>query len=57
MIKYYTRACNFNYGTLSKRLIKSIKSLEDFSNSKFNDYLIGLANESINRSKWVLINE
>ena len=32
-------------------IIKSIKSLEDFSNSKFKDYLIGLANESIDRSK------
>ena len=27
MIKYYTRACNFYYGNLSKRLIKSKKSL------------------------------
>jgi len=32
-------------------IIKSINSLEDFSNSKFKDYLIGLANESIDRSK------
>ena len=32
-------------------IIKSIKSLENFSNSKFKDYLIGLANESIDRSK------
>ena len=32
-------------------IIKSIKSLEDSSNSKFKDYLIGLANESIDRSK------
>ena len=35
----------------SEFIIKSIKSLEDFSNSKFKDYLIGLANESIDRSK------
>ena len=35
----------------TKFIIKSIKSLEDFSNSKFKDYLIGLANESIDRSK------
>ena len=32
-------------------IIKSIKSLEYFSNNKFKDYLIGLANESIDRSK------
>ena len=38
-------------------IIKSKNSLEDFSNSEFKDYLIGLANESIDRSKWVLINE
>ena len=23
MIKYYTRACNFYYGTLSKKLVKT----------------------------------
>ena len=27
MIKYYTRACNFNYGTLSKKLVKTKQAL------------------------------
>ena len=27
MIKYYTRACNFYYGKLSKKLVKNKKTL------------------------------
>ena len=27
MIKYYTRACNFYYGKLSKKLVKNKKAL------------------------------
>ena len=37
MIKYYTRACNFYYGKLSKRLVKNIKPTRSFKEEEEND--------------------
>ena len=36
MIKYYTRACNFYYGELSKKLVKAKKSLPLCGNKKIS---------------------
>ena len=59
MTKYYTRACNFYYGNLSKKLVKNKKSLPLCGKKQisFNQIEIFSKNKKKVSSKIVNINE